>query len=270
MNEQKPPRGIGWTLLRLRDGRVLRGYTCNPIRGCLHRCRWIMADGSEAICYAEDVAEGLASAAYPEGFAHHYWHPEVLREPLALKEPAGIFLGSMSDIMGHWVPDEQIAQVLEMTQQASWHTFFLLTKNPKRLLQWRDQIPENVWVGASAPPSFMWGKKLDERLQVRMLDLALETLAQLDNVCWMSFEPLSFDVSPTVWTYARLNWAVIGAASNGRTTYQPNPDHVRSLLDVLDEQRVPVFFKENLVWTPRREEFPVWPPDPPQRQLRLF
>jgi protein gp37 len=70
-----------------------------------------MPDGSVAICYAEAVAERLAASAYPHGFAHHYWRPEMLQAPLKVKQPAKIFLDSMSDLMGHWVPDEQRVQL---------------------------------------------------------------------------------------------------------------------------------------------------------------
>jgi len=80
----------------------------------------------------------------------------------------------------------------------------------------------------------------------------------------MSFEPLSWDVSEIVADNEPLSWAIIGAASNGRKLYQPAPDHVYQLLDVLDDQNVPVFFKGNL-WNnpaahPWREWFPDWIP----------
>jgi protein gp37 len=109
MNKQhKSParRGIEWT-----------DYTWNPVGGCQHACRWQMPDGSVAVCYAETVAERLATSAYPHGFAHHYWRPEILQEPLKVKQPAKIFLDSMSDLMGGWVPDEQVEAVLDICRQ---------------------------------------------------------------------------------------------------------------------------------------------------------
>ena len=73
-------------------------YTWNPISGCQHGCRWHMPDGSTAICYAESVANSIAESAYPQGFEHHYWKPNLLTEPLSVKEPSRIFVGSMADV----------------------------------------------------------------------------------------------------------------------------------------------------------------------------
>lgn len=234
MNKQGP-RGIEWC-----------DYTWNVIGGCEHACRWTMPDGTSAICYAELVASRVAQAHYPQGFAAHYWHPERLSEPLRLAEPARIFLDSMADLFGRWVPAGQIALVLEAVQAAHWHTFLSLTKNAPRLLSgW--SLPRNLHVGVSSPPDQMLGHTLSRRQQEKMLRKSLDTLTQLGGVTWMSFEPLSWDVAPIVADYpGALGWAVIGAASNGPRTYQPDPAHVRALLDVLDAQGVPVFFKGNL------------------------
>jgi protein gp37 len=215
-----------------------------------------MPDGSVAICYAEAVAERLATSAYPHGFAHHYWRPETLQEPLKVKRPAKIFLDSMSDLMGHWIPDEQVQAVLDICRQASWHVFQLLTKNAPRLLQF--DFPPNVWIGVSAPPTWLMGKRLSRAQQVRMIERQLAILAQVRApVRWMSIEPLSFDIAPHL-TDAPLEWAVIGAATNGRQTYQPERAWVENLLALFDAQGVKVFFKGNLAWDAEswREDFP--------------
>lgn len=246
MNKQAKPsggRGIEWT-----------DYTWNPVGGCQHGCHWIMPDGSTAVCYAETIAERLAQAAYPHGFAHHYWRPELLEKPLQIREPARIFLDSMSDLMGHWVSDQEIEKVLDICREANWHTFQLLTKNAPRLLNFK--FPPNVWVGVSVPPSEMFGKKLSRNQQTRMLNRSLDVLSQVDvPVRWLSIEPLSFDLAASL-RNRNLEWAVIGAATNGRKTYQPKAEWVRNVLEVLDQQGTRVFFKGNLEWEPWREELP--------------
>ncbi len=237
-------RGIEWT-----------DYTWNPVAGCLHGCRWRMPDDSSAICYAENTAEGTASAFYPKGFAHHYWNPDRLEEPLRVRKPSKIFLDSMSDLMGAWVPDEQIEAVLDVCRRATWHTFQLLTKNAPRLLKF--SFPKNVWVGASTPPDFMFNRILKRHHRERMLHRTLDVLADVEvPVNWVSVEPLSWDVSEVFKAHLPVSWVVIGAASNGRTIYQPDISFVRGLLTVLDKQGVKVFFKGNLKWSPWREEFP--------------
>lgn len=245
MNKQKKAnsRGIEWT-----------DYSWNVIGGCQHGCRWTMPDGSIAECYAETVAERVAQRAYPYGFEHHYWNEKLLNEPLKLKTPSKIFLDSMSDLMGHWVPRDEIERVLDVCREASQHTFQLLTKNAPRLLDF--DFPPNVWVGVSAPPTMMFGKPLSNVQQTRMVKRQIEVLREVDvPVRWMSIEPLSFDIAPLL-VDAGLQWAVIGAATNGRKTYQPEPEWVENALNVLDDQGAKVFFKGNLEWPKWREDFP--------------
>lgn len=234
-------------------------YTLNLLPGCHYGCQWDMPDGSTAICYAKATAEGVAAPAYPDGFAHAYWKPERLYEPLKVKKPARIFLNSMGDMFGHWVRDEQIHVVLNMCRQASWHTFLVLTKNPKRLPKF--SYPPNVHVGMSVPPT---RKAKDNGTVVTMTDQqrhtwlakGLEALSRVEaTVRWLSAEPLAWDVAPLV-EGADLEWLVVGAASNGDTYYQPDPAWVSGLLAVADHQAIPVFFKGNLVWPDWREEYP--------------
>ncbi|MEO8611940.1 MAG: DUF5131 family protein [Chloroflexota bacterium] len=238
-------RGIEWT-----------DYTWNPVRGCQHGCRWQMPDGTTAECYAETIAERVAQHAYVEGFEHHYWNPHVLDEPVKLKTPAKIFLDSMSDLMGHWVPKDQIEQVLDVCRKAPWHHFQLLTKNAPRLREF--EFPPNVWVGVSAPPSTMFGRPLSHAQQKRMVQRQLDVLRIVDvPVRWMSIEPLSFNIAPLL-EGSNLQWAVIGAATNGPKTYQPEQVWVENVLRVLDGQNTAVFFKGNLDWpsTEWREDLP--------------
>lgn len=238
-------RGIEWC-----------DYTFNPIGGCLHECRWTMPDGNTAICYAENTAENSqAKPFYPEGFAHHYWHPAKLDEPMRVRKPAKIFVGSMADVFGSWVPDEQIEAVLSGCKSAHWHTFQFLTKNAPRLLKFK--FPPNVWIGVSSPPDYFMGKQLSQEQKERMLSKSLEVLSELDGIIrWMSFEPLSHDYSKIVAEHSALDWAVIGAATNGPKKFQPLSTDVENLLKVLDGQKVKTFFKGNLDYKPHREDFP--------------
>lgn len=262
MNEQKPPSGIEWTRLPCPDGTRTHGFTWNPATGCLHGCEWTMPDGTRVVCYAKTTAEGVASSAYPHGFEVPTFHPKRLRDPLTVKAPAGIFLDSMADVMGHWVTDDQIRQVLDVCHEACWHTFFILTKNAPRLT--RFAFPRNVWVGASMPPDRMFGHTLTQAQQEKMLHRTLQTLSRVEaSVRWLSFEPLSWDPSDIVRAYPGvLNWAVIGAASTGRSIYPPAAEVLLRLLDVLDAHGVPVFYKGNMRTLPVaaaawRENFPA-------------
>ncbi len=253
---------------RRKNGTISRGiewcdYTWNPVAGCQHGCRWQMPDGTIAECYAETVAERIAQSTYNHGFEYHYWNPHVLSEPFKLKKPAKIFIDSMSDLMGHWVHNDEIEQVLNICRQAKQHVFQMLTKNAPRLKQF--DLPDNLWVGVSAPPTIMFGKKLSFGQQVRMLQTMLRVLGTVQvPVRWMSIEPLSFDIAPLL-VDSNLQWAVIGAATNGAKMYQPRPEWVHNVLEVLDNQGTKVFFKGNLDW-PASE----WREDYPLEEFPLF
>lgn len=257
MNKQyKSPtkRGIEWC-----------DYTHNPISGCFHACQWQMPSGAIANCYAEDVAEGIASPSYPQKFEHHYWKPAILDEPLKLKKPAKIFVGSMADVFGHWVPADQIQQVLDVCAKAHWHTFQMLTKNPVRVKEF--DLPPNVWIGASLPADFMWNKPLSADQKERMLNRTLDSLSKVKaTVVWMSIEPLSWDCSRILESYdGVLQWVVIGAASNGATFYPPSEDVYRNVEGYFYRQSVPVFLKGNMRSLPYaaahwQENFPVIKP----------
>lgn len=243
-------RGIEWC-----DG------TWNPIAGCIHQCEWLI-DGKIAECYAKDVAERFKSdKVYQKGFAHHYFHPERLDAPKKKKTQLKIFVGSMSDIFSWKVPRDHIEMVLQVIQECPQHVFQMLTKNPIRATQF--DLPDNVWLGASMPPDFMHGNALNKLQKERMLHRTLKALGEVQaTVKFMSFEPLSWDVSGFINQYSCLDWAIIGAASNGNKYYPPHQDDFDKLIEVLAYAKVPVFLKGNMKslvtdaseW---REEFPI-------------
>lgn len=271
MNKQQGPTRIEWTT-----------WTWNPVSGCQHGCAWTMPDGQVANCYAEDMADGMP-VHYPKGFAAHYYYPGRLNEPLKVTTPGKIFVGSMADVFGHWVSDYQIQAILDVCRQADWHQFQFLTKNPPRLRKF--DFPPNCWVGVSAPPSEMMGKPLTTEQQERWFDTALDSLFHCKaSIKWVSFEPLSYDIAGSLSNYTwytlinTLNWAVIGAASRGKTYYLPKVEWAKNLLHVLAVRSIPVFYKGNLrgLWAaePWREEFPeikgAQHPAPQAQQLSLF
>lgn len=262
MTEQKPPGGIEWVRIWGR-----RGFTANPVKGCQHDCKWKMPDNTIVGCYAKALVEKFK--LYGGVFERILWDETELGAIDRLKEPAGIFIDSMSDLFGRNVPPENIKKVIDCIARNERHVFFSLTKNAPRMLKFKN-LPENLWVGVSSPPSFMFGKELTPGQQRSFVFKALDTLAQVNvPIRWMSIEPLAFDITAIfeAWQISNpgtafpLAWIVIGAASIGSRYFQPEAINVSRLLAFCDSLGIPAFFKGNLIWKPWREEFP---PEPKQ------
>lgn len=225
--------------------------TRNVTGGCLHDCKWEMPDGTVAGCYAKALAEsGVAKAAYPHGFEHHYWRPGELKALAAGKSPRLIFCDSMSDMFAPNVPAGHVHQILDAMRTAPHHTYQALTKAAPQLLKYVDRLPPNLWVGVSSPPDWFVGKRLMCPQQEAMLRRSLAVLAEVKqragNIVWMSAEPVSWDLTAVIGTDHTLDWIVIGAASAGPRQFQPDPAHVERLLRVMDARPTAVFYKGNL------------------------
>jgi protein gp37 len=121
--------------------------TWNPVTGCDK-----VSPGC-AHCYAETFAErwrGVPGHPYEQGFDLRIW-PERLEQPLRWKSPRVIFVNSMSDLFHEAIPDDYIARVFEVMEQARQHQFQVLTKRHERLAELAPELPwpENVWAGVS-------------------------------------------------------------------------------------------------------------------------
>lgn len=233
-------RGIEWT-----------SETRNATGGCMHDCKWEMPDGTVAVCYAKELAEsGVAKKAYPEGFEHHYWRPEALKQLVKGDDPLLIFCDSMSDMFAANVPEEQVRAILDAMCEAPHHSYQSLTKAAPQILKYIDDLPPNLWVGVSSPPDWFMGKRLSQKQQESMLRRSLQVLREVKertgNIVWMSAEPVSWDLCNVISLGHPLDWIVIGAASYGRKYFQPNPEYIKRLLNFMDATETPVFYKGNI------------------------
>ena len=62
-----------------------------------------------------------------------------------------VFVNSMSDLFHEAIPFEYVRSVFEVTAEAHWHTFQVLTKRHERLAELAPELdwPPNVWMGVS-------------------------------------------------------------------------------------------------------------------------
>jgi protein gp37 len=186
------------------DGISWASWSWNPITGCLHGCKY---------CYARDIATSSRfSASYPIGF-EPLFHHERLDAPKNTTIPAKhaaddaykrVFVCSMADAYGQWVPDEWIDQIHQSMLESPQWQYILLTKFPQRYN--RVKLPPTAWVGTS----------VDEQKRVRIAENAFR---KIDNVTvkWLSLEPL---LEPLEFTdLSMFDWVVIGAQT---ATRQPD------------------------------------------------
>ena len=218
-------------------------WTWNPVTGCLHGCEY---------CYARDIANRY-SDAFPSGFKPTF-HPERLEAPKNTKLPLSIdhgnrnvFVCSMADLFGDWVPQEWINQVIDACLKAPEWTFIFLTKNPKRLIgiEW----PENAWVGTTVD------------CQVRV-DGAVKAFKELNShkfrpvVTFLSCEPLNEPVDFGEKGLNSFDWVIIGgrSSSSGCPAFQPEWEWVENLHNSARAAGCKIYWKPNLSVRPK--EYP--------------
>ena len=68
-------------------------------------------------------------APYPFAFTPTF-HRYRLEEPLKKRKGQNIFVGSMADLFGRWVPTKWIVEVLDICREAPQHNYLFLTKFP--------------------------------------------------------------------------------------------------------------------------------------------
>jgi protein gp37 len=200
--------------------------TWNPITGCTK-----ISIGCEH-CYAERMAKRLKamkSPNYQNGFELTL-HEDMIGLPLLWKQPQTIFVNSMSDLFHENVPDEFIQRVFNVMEQASWHTFQILTKRSNRLLQIDHQIkwPKNVWMGVTVEK---------QNYDYRIDDL-LHSRAQTK---FLSLEPLLGPIYNL--KLSGIDWVITGGESGpGARPIEQN--WVTGIRDQCIAHKVPFFFKQ--------------------------
>jgi len=209
-------------------------FTWNPVTGCLHGCTY---------CYAR----AITSRFYPPdvGFFPHFWH-ERIREPVSRRKPDRIFVSSMGDLFGDWVPVEWWREVFDVVRQCPHHIFQFLTKNPKRLKE-VNPWPYNCWVGVTA-------------IDQEMFDEAVRHLKEVEaETKFVSAEPLLGPIRME--EKPDIKWLLIGAQT-GRMPMQPVNGWVDGLLNDAHHWRIKVFCKDNL----RGHSIREWPKGQTGRQ----
>lgn len=220
--------------------------TWNPVTGCLHGCEY---------CYARKIANRFKGdrnpidycdiykgnplyevlergEPYPFGFA-----PTLNRTRLSIpatwKKPRNIFVCSMADLFGEWVPDSWIKAVFEACEAAPQHRYLFLTKNPKRYqeLAQNGNLPdkENYWFGTT------------------LTGADGEVLRMSGKNCFLSIEPIMAPFK-AVDMWKHFGWVIIGAETGNRKgKVIPKREWVESIVNQCRSVGTPVFLKSSLL-----------------------
>lgn len=227
--------------------------TWNPVTGCYHECPYCYARGisnrfNAGFSHQEEgtlhelnepayTAKGgrkQMKAAYPYGF-----HPTLHRYRLdeyEKKQGRTIFVCSMADLFGSWVPDSWIEEVFAACEKAPQHRYIFLTKNPQRYidLAMAGKLPakDNMWYGTTATTPdehFFWGG-------------AWHT--------FVSIEPILRDYSGEIGgmcdTFAQ--WVIVGAETGKRKgKVVPEKKWIEAITKTCIESNIALFMKDSLV-----------------------
>lgn len=230
--------------------------TWNPVTGCLHGCEYCYARGiahrfgfhaSEPDINERVLLECPVSAGkkvpYPFDFQPTF-HKYRLNDYIA-KKGRNIFVCSMADLFGSWVPDSWIEEVFKACEKAPQHNYLFLTKNPARYTEYKD-LPtyKNMWYGTSITnprTMFLWGKDINTFLSIEPI---LEPFGEFGNALKSGF----------------IKWIIVGAETGRRKDKViPKRGWIERIVEDCRKYNISLFMKSSLadIWVePLIQEFP--------------
>lgn len=244
-------------------------HTWNPVTGCKHGCPYCYARGianhfgtsAEKFNLQEYIDAGTLSVLgegadalfelnapftgnpYPFRFKPTF-RRYLLGELSKGRTPKDIFVCSMADLFGDWVPPRWIRDVLDACAAAPKNRYLFLTKNPERYEQLNllALLPheDNFWYGATVTKTADF-----ERFPMLAWPHA-----------FLSVEPLLGRVELNKMRGVR--WVIVGAETgNYRPANKVTPERewVDEITEYARKHNLPVFYKDNL-----RKLFPDLPP----------
>lgn len=230
-------------------------FTFNPITGCLRNCEYChtlpllrLLSGDVRINKGSPQITRITRDLYilPKPFHNECGstnhapagttptlHEYRLPMPAQKKKPANIFVCSMADLFGEWVPDEWIRRVFEACQAAPQHNYLFLTKNPTRYCKianagWLPES-ENFWYGTTVTmngePFFDGGKKYNS---------------------FISAEPLLGELDIIAVPYINAKWVILGAETGmRRSKVSPERRWMQKITEDCRKLAIPLFMRSN-------------------------
>lgn len=228
-------------------------HTWNPVTGCLGGCAYCYARtmvnrfcGRDAPrignLHREDqpvMSQGGHVLPYPFGFDPTY-HRYRLDQVRHMKDwqPSNIFICSMADLFGDWIPTSWIMEIFDKLKKVDRHNYLFLTKNPDRYLDLakdgRLPVNPNFWYGTTVTTGA-------ERYFHSGFWAGLNT--------FLSIEPVLGDfVENHVGDMIFTNWVIVGAETgNRKDKVIPKKEWIEKIVEACDSFDIPVFMKDSLI-----------------------
>lgn len=210
-------------------------YTWNPVTGCEHGCNF---------CYAREIAHSQRMAAYYPNKFEPTFHRYRLDAPANMPKPkpdsgkeGRVFVCSMADLFGKWVPDEWIRSVFDACQGAPEWEYMFLTKWPARYAKM--PLLEKAWYGSS----------VIRQSDVPRVEKAMQSF-RTNCVKWISLEPMLEPIK-----FDDISWCDLMVIGSQTSTNQPDGyvaefapefDWVVDVVNQCRDQGVPYYLKANL------------------------
>jgi protein gp37 len=192
-------------------------------------------------CYAKRLGEKFQNEGkpkYKDGFdkvvCHDDWLEDHPGTPMRTKKPKEWFVNSMADTFEKDVSDEFIQKIFAVMYQCPEHTFQVLTKRPKRMLQMVNdgliEFKNNIWAGVSVE---------DVKRKAR-IDLLRQMPA---DIRFIMFEPLLESLGDL--NLSLIHWAIVGGETDPEGNFR-NMDikWAREIRDQCSAQNVAFTFKQ--------------------------
>lgn len=251
--------------------------TWNPVTGCKHGCPYCYAhgiakrfEGFEPRSGGETIPDGAGTrpgsiynttsgepahvfdkqplkrtkngvfqrAPYPYGFEPTL-HRYRLGEPAAKTKAQTIFVCSMADLFGRWIPLDWIVEVLDACRRAPQHRYLFLTKNPKRYVE-LDQLAllpreDNFWYGSS------------------MMTAETPVFYSNRHKTFVSAEPIleAFGECALENDACGIDWFIVGAETGNRAEkVVPEKSWIEPIVDFCKKYNKPLFMKNSMsaIW----------------------
>lgn len=231
-------------------------FTFNPVTGCRAGCEYCYA-AKQAKRFSGDVRINKGSAQLqkdenglytleepfknqngkvipdPVGF-EPIMHRYRMAMPAQKKKPANIYVCSLGDLFGAWVPHSWIEEVFKACDAAPWHNYLFMTRYPQRyeFMSSMSQLPRsrNFWYGTTV---------------TRNADLdRIALLPRKQHNQFINIEPLLEEIDINGMDF--MDWIIVGAETGSRRgKITPKREWIETIVRAARAAEIPIFMNSS-------------------------